>query len=461
LTDARLSDINSGNWITEYLFNGNGDMASRTIQSDTGTFTYDGHQMKSAAGDENFTLYYDENGQLIYSSHGPQATSYEYNWDGKLRLATKGGTTIKLKYDPMGNRVWKKVIPPGGPMGASNTNKYIVDIVGDLPVILLELDPNDNMSIEKTYIYANSQILAQHEGKYDQPRYFYLHDRLGSVRLIIDTSAVVKNCYTYKPFGELFATETTENILNPFKFSGQCFDDEIEQYHLRARQYDPYIYRFTSRDPVFGKFEEPLSMHKYLYCINDPINLIDPWGLESKEMNAMLYQTRIIQVAIDWEIETSVEGLAMVADMSAYYRKNDRTAFVEDLLWLFTERRGPNLYTEYADNAYSIYRIYFGQSGFKQIYQNTYTYEEWDTVRNQPNQVRHFVAAVGAGYYYGSAAYPIIWGRDRGDHPDRVSDRLLGYKGVDLGRMIMGYPHSYSKIKLGDVGDWIRGNLAE
>jgi len=106
-----------------------------------------------------------------------------------------------------------------------------------------------------------------------------LHDRLGSVRQVIDTTGNVKNCYTYQPFGELFATETTENVPNPFKFTGQYYDSEIAEYYLRARQYDPHIYRFTSRDPLPGKFEEPLTLHKYLYCGNDPLNRIDPLGL--------------------------------------------------------------------------------------------------------------------------------------------------------------------------------------
>jgi hypothetical protein len=34
----------------------------------------------------------------------------------------------------------------------------------------------------------------------------------------------------------------------------------------------------TARDPVFGKFKEPLTLHTYLYCLNDPVNYIDPDG---------------------------------------------------------------------------------------------------------------------------------------------------------------------------------------
>ncbi len=127
----------------------------------------------------------------------------------------------------------------------------------------------------KTYIYADSQILAQHDGNSSDPRYFYLHDRLGSVRLLIDDEGVAQNSYTYDPFGESFDTECTENVSNPFKFTGQFYDSEIDQYYLRARMYDPQLMRFTARDPVQGGYQEPLTLHKYLYCASDPINRID------------------------------------------------------------------------------------------------------------------------------------------------------------------------------------------
>jgi hypothetical protein len=42
--------------------------------------------------------------------------------------------------------------------------------------------------------------------------------------------------------------------------------------------YDPQLMRFTARDPIFGKNKEPLSLHKYLYCQNEPVNRRDPSG---------------------------------------------------------------------------------------------------------------------------------------------------------------------------------------
>jgi RHS repeat-associated protein len=219
------------------------------------------------AGNTNLT--WDKNGQLVSSNDGSLVTSHVYNWDGKLRSAAIGANSISLKYDPAGNRIQKNSTVNGN-------RKYVVDIIGELPTILLELDPN--MEVRKTYIYADSQILAQHNGSYSAPRYFYLHDRLGSVRLLIDTAGVVKNSYTYNAFGESFPTECNEAVSNPFKFSGQFFDDETGEYYLRNRQYEPVLMRFTSIDPADGKFDEPMTLHKYLYCGNNPINRIEPAG---------------------------------------------------------------------------------------------------------------------------------------------------------------------------------------
>jgi RHS repeat-associated protein len=275
LTDADISNINGGNWVAHHSYYDNGDMAYRTIQSDNQNFSYNGYSLTNADGN---ALDYDENGNM---TNGVGATLV-YNWDNKLRSGQKDGNSISLKYDPAGNRIQKNST-------ANGNRKYIVDIVAcpersrgsDLPVILLELDPN--MAIKKTYVYANGEILAQHKGDHTESRYFYLHDRLGSVRQIISTSGNVVRNYTYQPFGGTIESSGLFIITNAFMFTGQYYDTEISQYYLRARQYDPYISRFTSRDPVSGKFEEPLTLHKYLYCGNNPINFVDPQGLWEME----------------------------------------------------------------------------------------------------------------------------------------------------------------------------------
>ena len=52
----------------------------------------------------------------------------------------------------------------------------------------MEFDTADS-SIMKTYIYGNSQIIAGHDGDHTAAKYFYLHDRLGSVRYRLEKMA--------------------------------------------------------------------------------------------------------------------------------------------------------------------------------------------------------------------------------------------------------------------------------
>ena len=47
----------------------------------------------------------------------------------------------------------------------------------------------------------------------------HLHDRLGSVRLIIDEEGGVQNYYTYEPFGQTI--ESGGTLDNAFMFTGQ------------------------------------------------------------------------------------------------------------------------------------------------------------------------------------------------------------------------------------------------
>jgi len=251
-------------------------MNSRTITGSGQTdFTYSGNEM-ATAGSAN--LGYDENGNLTVGRRDANiSVSLAYNWGNKLRSATIEGNSISLKYDPAGNRIQKN-------SSVAGNRKYIVDVVGDLPVILLEIDPTD-MSVKKGYIYANSQILAQYDGG-SASRYYFLHDRLGSVRQVINSDGVVVKMFTFNPFGETIEEQGT--FYTPWQFTGQYLDSETGQYYLRARQYSPYISRFTGRDLILGDFENPLTLHKYLYCQNDPINNFDLNGRWSAPVHSQI-----------------------------------------------------------------------------------------------------------------------------------------------------------------------------
>lgn len=218
--------------------------------------------------DGNDSLDWDENGRL--TSDASRFTNYTYNWDGKLRSVVIGANSVNIKYDPLGNRVQKNSTVNGN-------HRYIVDIASAVPKVLLVLDADNNDAILTEYVHTNREILMQYDNSADE-RYYYLHDRLGSVRLIVDDTGSIANSYMYDPWGKAFDSETQETVPNDYRFAGYFWDNEPKMYYCLNRYYDPELARFVSRDPVKGKYTEPLTLHKYLYCGNDSINRIDPDG---------------------------------------------------------------------------------------------------------------------------------------------------------------------------------------
>ena len=64
------------------------------------------------------------------------------------------------------------------------------------------------------------------------------------------------------------------------QFTGQILDS-TGLYYYNARYYDPTIGRFISADTAAPDMQNPQSLNKYSYCLNNPLNRTDPTGLFS------------------------------------------------------------------------------------------------------------------------------------------------------------------------------------
>jgi RHS repeat-associated protein len=109
--------------------------------------------------------------------------------------------------------------------------------------------------------------------------YFYTRDHLGSIRELTDSSGNVRARYAYDPYGR--RTRLTGDMETDFGFAGMFWSSEAKLGLTHFRAYDPELGRWLSRDPV-PQAELRQGPNLYAYVVNDPVNLVDPEGLEAE-----------------------------------------------------------------------------------------------------------------------------------------------------------------------------------
>ncbi len=88
------------------------------------------------------------------------------------------------------------------------------------------------------------------------------------------STGAVTQSYSYNAFGNLIGASSQGTLPNPRQFLTKEADSTGLIY-FGARYYDPRIGRFITTDPS-GMSDGP---NVYLYCRNNPVNLMDAWGL--------------------------------------------------------------------------------------------------------------------------------------------------------------------------------------
>jgi RHS repeat-associated protein len=131
-------------------------------------------------------------------------------------------------------------------------------------------------------------------------------DHLGSTRLVTDGTGTVLSRHDYFPFGEEIYnalgnrnTDPNYNVLSgpTQRFTAKERDNESGLDFFLARYYSGAQGRFTSPDEFtggphlftasaltnptfFADLNNPQTLNKYVYCINNPLAYVDPDGHE-------------------------------------------------------------------------------------------------------------------------------------------------------------------------------------
>lgn len=109
--------------------------------------------------------------------------------------------------------------------------------------------------------------------------YFIHTDQLNTPRAISNGASALVWQWDSDPFGkdapnEQFAGQNA--FVANLRFSGQYADKESGSHYNYFRDYDPALGRYIQSDPIGLRG----GINTYAYALQDPMTLIDPWGLQ-------------------------------------------------------------------------------------------------------------------------------------------------------------------------------------
>ncbi|PYU36693.1 MAG: hypothetical protein DMG28_00015 [Acidobacteria bacterium] len=208
------------------------------------------------------TYTYDSNGNTLTKVDSSGTTTFAWDFENRLTSVTLPGSggTVTFAYDPFGRRI-KKVSSAG-------TSIYAYDLQN-----LIE-ETNSSGAVVARYtqgVKIDEPLAMLRSGATS----YYQADGLGSVTSLSNAAGALAQTYAFDSFGK--QTASSGSLANPFQYTAREFDSETNLQFSRARYYDPNAGRFISEDPIGFR----AGNNFYQYVLNDPLNSIDPLGLDT------------------------------------------------------------------------------------------------------------------------------------------------------------------------------------
>ncbi len=253
--------------------------------------------------DTIYTYDYDGTGNIIYKSveynNNINEIEYEYNnknWADQLSVYDN----TEIEYDSIGNTIkfgkksygWTQgnllssysdenidikyfYDENGVRIGKTINGENVTYIVDDYQVLVENIDGH-----ELVYIYLYDKLLGFY---FDGEIYYYKTNPLGDIIGIYNEEFDEIVTYSYDMWGNILDISgdeaNTVGKYNPYRYRGYRYDEETNLYYLYSRYYSPELGRFISADCYVNEpGSSVLSNNLYTYCLNNPINYIDPYG---------------------------------------------------------------------------------------------------------------------------------------------------------------------------------------
>ena len=237
-------------------------------------YTYDDDNRLLSAG--SVTYAWDANGNMIERAVNGVFYRFQYDDDDQLTKVywTQGNrrlTTHLYRYDGLGRRVERSVYSNGRRTATYRfAGRTLLREQWNNP------NPNNHLMMDWKYTWAGGMVNAVNIQWGDQ--WWSGGDRLGSARVHTEeTGSPILYIGYFTAFGE----RLDAGFRTAYTFAGDWGyrdDGDAGLLYIGARYYEPAVSRWTSADKWLGDLYRPLSLNRYLYCEDDPVNAVDPSG---------------------------------------------------------------------------------------------------------------------------------------------------------------------------------------
>jgi len=259
---GRLTTVTGPEGVVTYEYDLAGRRVARQGPDGLVTYSYDRDGRMVRAGD--MLMRYDDRGRMVERVSPDETVSLAYDDADHLVSVSGPAGDLEYGYAADGTRHWRKE-------GKTVEWEYQAEL-GGLSRILYRKGKG---GVATRYVYGPGWLTEEPEG---QPARILAQDLLGNVSRVLSSGGAVLATCRYGAFGEPLADAC------PVGYHGEAQDPLTGFVHLRAREYDPALGLFLSRDPGTPVSTDAETLDRYRFAASDPINYTDPNGEEAKKV---------------------------------------------------------------------------------------------------------------------------------------------------------------------------------
>ena len=292
LVSANYSDgtINGNKYGTSYEYDCMGNITSmkrRGLQDggtygyiDNLTLCYDGNRLTSVSDAVTDPTY---SNAWNFTDGAASTEEYEYDANGNVTKDLNKGI-LSIRYNSV-NLPSKITFSDGKTISYtySSEGRKLRAVYSNTPIASAFSTATHTILYCGNLIYENGHISQMlFEGGYvtlqdTKPTYhYYIQDHLGNNRVVVKSNGTVEQVNHYYPYGGLMAESTGWNVQR-YKYNGKELDrmHGLDCYDYGARWSNSHLGMWTTMDPLCEKYYD---ISPYAYCLNNPVNNIDPDG---------------------------------------------------------------------------------------------------------------------------------------------------------------------------------------